>query len=180
MSDAWRPSAPLSSLKLRGDILARLRAYFAREGVLEVETPLLSRAGTTDPHLHTFGVRSLAPGDKSPGMFLHTSPEFAMKRLLAAALEPSRRLDERSPSNLLKVFHRGARSAVSTRQTVGNRDGEHDDPVAELFAFRRIGGRLELVQQVGDVAREPTRMRGVRSAGFPDRGHVSTPGESDP
>lgn len=64
-------------------MLARIRAFFAAREVLEVETPLLSSAGTPDPHLHSFAASSLAPGDDSR-RFLHTSPEFAMKRLLAA------------------------------------------------------------------------------------------------
>lgn len=80
----WRPTASLANLQLRAQITARVRAYFARHGVLEVDTPVLSQAGTTDPHLHSFMAHSLAPGDSRSSFYLHTSPEFAMKRLLAA------------------------------------------------------------------------------------------------
>jgi lysyl-tRNA synthetase class 2 len=82
--DDWRPTASLAVLKLRAQLLARVREFFAKHGVLEVETPLLSHAGTTDPNLHSFSAQSLAPGDAPVPLYLHTSPEFAMKRLLAA------------------------------------------------------------------------------------------------
>jgi lysyl-tRNA synthetase class 2 len=59
-------------------MLQDLRAFFAERQVLEVETPILSRAAITDPHLHS--LRSRFAGDE---LFLHTSPEFFMKRLLA-------------------------------------------------------------------------------------------------
>lgn len=79
MSD-WQPTASLANLKLRAELLTKLRAFFAARGVLEVETPALSRAGTTDRHIHSY-----AADDSAGGRFyLHTSPEFPMKRLLAA------------------------------------------------------------------------------------------------
>jgi lysyl-tRNA synthetase class 2 len=60
-------------------MLERIRAFFTARGVLEVETPALSRAGNTDPHIH-----SLAVSSGRELRYLHTSPEFPMKRLLAA------------------------------------------------------------------------------------------------
>ncbi len=62
-------------------MLSRVRAFFARRCVLEVETPALSRSAATDPNLASFGVSS---GTGAPYLHLHTSPEFPMKRLLAA------------------------------------------------------------------------------------------------
>ena len=81
MSD-WRPSAALAVLKLRARMLERLRAFFSVRGVLEVETPTLSVAATTDLHLQSFSCRATGPGIHT--LYLHTSPEFPMKRLLAA------------------------------------------------------------------------------------------------
>jgi lysyl-tRNA synthetase class 2 len=63
-------------------MLERIRFFFSARGVLEVETPALSRAATTDPHLASFVVPYHGP-DPRP-LYLHTSPEFPMKRLLAA------------------------------------------------------------------------------------------------
>ena len=77
--DDWRPSATLDVLKLRARMLGRLREFFSTRGVLEVETPALSVAATTDLHLQSFSCRTAAGT-----LYLHTSPEFPMKRLLAA------------------------------------------------------------------------------------------------
>lgn len=81
MSD-WRPSAAPDAARRRAAITARLRACFADAGVLEVDTPALSHAAVSDTHIESF---ALAPSVVSPQpLYLHTSPEFAMKRLLAA------------------------------------------------------------------------------------------------
>ncbi|MDD5034670.1 MAG: EF-P lysine aminoacylase GenX, partial [Methylococcaceae bacterium] len=66
-------------------MLAEIRRFFEARGVLEVETPLLCHAGGTDPHLHPFIALFHEPGcvEGTP-LYLQTSPEFAMKRLLAA------------------------------------------------------------------------------------------------
>lgn len=84
MSD-WRPSASRENLILRGRLNRVIREFFAARDVLEVETPVLSEAGNTEPNIESFVTqfhgRSDAP---SPRRWLRTSPEFAMKRLLAA------------------------------------------------------------------------------------------------
>ncbi|MFQ5642193.1 MAG: EF-P lysine aminoacylase EpmA [Thiogranum sp.] len=88
-ADLWRPCAGPHTLKLRAALLARIRAYFTQQGVLEVDTPLLSRAGSTDPAIESFLSAYTAPGSrKGLPLCLHTSPEFFMKRLLAAGSGP--------------------------------------------------------------------------------------------
>lgn len=85
----WRPSAPLANLRARADLLARIREFFAARGVLEVETPILAAAAVTDPHLASLQVRYTGPGyPAGRALYLQTSPEFAMKRLLAAGSGP--------------------------------------------------------------------------------------------
>ncbi len=79
--DDWRPTADRAVLEHRAALLARTRTFFARRRVLEVETPMLVRHAVTDVHLHAARVE-LGPG--APGYYLQTSPEYAMKRLLAA------------------------------------------------------------------------------------------------
>lgn len=76
---AWRPTASRESLVRRSALLAATRDFFASRSVLEVETPLLVNAGVTDVNLRPVS----AVIDGRP-MFLQTSPEYAMKRLLAA------------------------------------------------------------------------------------------------
>ena len=78
---AWMPTASLDTLRLRARMLEEVRAHFAASGALEVETPVLVLAGVTDVHLESLEVRR---ADGTRAGFLHTSPEYAMKRLLAA------------------------------------------------------------------------------------------------
>jgi len=79
----WRPSCAIELMRLRAQMLAELRQFFAERSVLEVETPLLSHTIGTDPQLEFFTTEyCLSPLRQT--LFLQTSPEFAMKRLLAA------------------------------------------------------------------------------------------------
>jgi len=79
----WRPLADPEMLRRRAGLLAEIRAFMAEREILEVETPVLSGAAVSDPALESFSIQS---GDKT--YYLQTSPEFAMKRLLAAGSGP--------------------------------------------------------------------------------------------
>jgi lysyl-tRNA synthetase class 2 len=84
-SGDWQPAATLEVLKLRARLLERIRAFFSERGVLEVETPILSAAAVTDPMLASLATRYTGPRfPRGQTFYLHTSPEFPMKRLLAA------------------------------------------------------------------------------------------------
>lgn len=75
----------LAALRLRADTYAHIRAFFAERGVLEVETPILSAAGNTDPNIRSFTTRFSGHVDAGAReRWLRTSPEFPLKRLLAA------------------------------------------------------------------------------------------------
>jgi lysyl-tRNA synthetase class 2 len=78
----WQPSCSIEFLQKRARMLQRIRAFFLARNVLEVETPLLSHACGTEPQLAFF--TTTFDFVKSEKLFLQTSPEFAMKRLLAA------------------------------------------------------------------------------------------------
>lgn len=81
----WRPAAKLETLHTRARMLQSTRAFFSARDVLEVETPILSSAATTDVHLHSLATVYRGPGaPQGRVQYLHTSPEFPMKRLLAA------------------------------------------------------------------------------------------------
>jgi lysyl-tRNA synthetase class 2 len=73
--EQWRPTASLKAMRARAELCSKIRAFFAVRNVLEVETPLMCARGVTDPYIQVFAVE-----DK----FLQSSPEYAMKRLLAA------------------------------------------------------------------------------------------------
>ena len=83
----WRPSCGRDALRLRARLYACMRAFFAERGVLEVETPVMSRAGNTDPNIASFHLEFSGRTDGAPRTrWLRTSPEFALKRLLAAGV----------------------------------------------------------------------------------------------
>ncbi|MDC0948272.1 EF-P lysine aminoacylase EpmA [Gammaproteobacteria bacterium] len=107
LGEDWRPGADLATLQNRAALKMTLRDFFGVRGVLEIDTPALSRFANTDPHLDSVAT---AHG------WLHTSPEFAMKRLLAAGcgdiwqLCPVWRADERgrrhNPEFLMLEWYR--------------------------------------------------------------------------
>ncbi|MFT6029710.1 MAG: lysyl-tRNA synthetase class 2 [Oleiphilaceae bacterium] len=85
----WRPSCSLEAIKARAEVYASIRAFFYSRVVLEVETPLLSKSTATDPFLDSIQVNlSISTGLPVQAYFLHTSPEFPMKRLLASGSGP--------------------------------------------------------------------------------------------
>ncbi|MFT6779395.1 MAG: lysyl-tRNA synthetase class 2 [Paraglaciecola sp.] len=84
-TDNWRPSASIEVLKQRALVLQKIRQFFLERDVLEVDTPALSHATVTDQHLHSFSTQFNHPFiPQANTLYLQTSPEFAMKRLLSA------------------------------------------------------------------------------------------------
>jgi lysyl-tRNA synthetase class 2 len=88
-TENWQPSAPITNLLKRAAIINEVRRFFSDRGLLEVETPAMSQATVTDVHLFPFKTTFVGPG-ASQGMplYLMTSPEYHMKRLLAAGSGP--------------------------------------------------------------------------------------------
>ena len=88
----WQPTASINNLLKRAKIISQVRQFFADRCILEVETPTLSQYAVTDVHLSSFHTLFLKPGetDEHQGqkMSLITSPEYHMKRLLAAGSGP--------------------------------------------------------------------------------------------
>jgi elongation factor P--(R)-beta-lysine ligase len=85
MENDWQPSASIETLKKRAQLLADVRLFFAKRNVLEIETPILSSAAPTAPYLDSFQTDFIPLGSQEKHTYyLQTSPEFAMKRLLAA------------------------------------------------------------------------------------------------
>ncbi len=91
MSDApwWRPerfARKRAFLETRGRVLAAIRRFFAERGFVEVETPALQVSPGMEPHLQAFATELSEPGAGKRRRYLHTSPEFAMKKLLVAGV----------------------------------------------------------------------------------------------
>ena len=127
----WKPSASLTMLKIRARLLQRIRAFFQVREVLEVETPLLSSAAATDPHIESYVIKHLQH-DKP--RYLHTSPEFAMKRLLAAG--------SGSIYQICKVFRQGE-------------VGRQHNPEFTMLEWYRIGfDHQQLMTEVDSLLRE--------------------------
>ncbi len=75
----WQPAASLAALEFRAAMLAEIRAFFAARQCLEVNTPVLAAAAATDPQIESFAL-----DEQGRRWWLQSSPEFHMKRLLAA------------------------------------------------------------------------------------------------
>jgi lysyl-tRNA synthetase class 2 len=128
----WRPTADQAALQARARLYAGLRRFFADAGVMEVETPLASRAGLPDPALESWRTAWSAPAGVEP-LWLQTSPEFPMKRLLAAGSGPI--------YQICKVFRDGER-------------GRRHHPEFSLLEWYRPGWWLEqLMAEVADLVR---------------------------
>ena len=118
MSD-WRPSGGVEALKLRAKLLARARGFFAERNILEVETPLLGLHTVTEPGIDSIEVRL-----RAVQRYLQTSPEYAMKRLLAAGVGDC--------YQICKAFRCGE-------------EGKHHNPEFTLIEWYRSGFDLQKI-----------------------------------
>ena len=80
----WHPSASLDCLRQRAKFIAAVRTFFVERGVWEVETPILSSAANPEAGIHAVSTYAAYGSNQATRHWLQSSPEFAMKRLLAA------------------------------------------------------------------------------------------------
>ena len=78
----WRPTSGPQTAASRADMLRRIRAHFDKASILEVDTPALSPFAVSDTQIESLEIRCSAVSSRP--LYLHTSPEFCLKRLLAA------------------------------------------------------------------------------------------------
>lgn len=123
----FRPTCDRGTWIERQALLNRVRRFFEDRGVLEVETPVLSNAGGTDPQLDYFEVSG------KPSRFLMTSPEFHMKRLLAADFGDIFQITKSFRKDEFGVHHNNEFSMVEWYR-VGMPQGELMDEVESLVS----------------------------------------------
>lgn len=130
----WTPTASIEQLKARAGILHAIRQFFLARDVLEVDTPTLSHATVTDIHLHTFKTHFIGP-DFADGqaVYLMTSPEYHMKRLLAA----------------------GSGSIYQINKAFRNEEnGRYHNPEFTMLEWYRVGfTHVELMREMDDLLR---------------------------
>ena len=123
----WRPSASRLAVEARAELLTTVRQFFQQRAVLEVETPVLSRAGNSDPNIHSISTSG------SRTRYLRTSPEYALKRMLASGYGDIYELG--------RVFRAGE-------------SGRHHNPEFTLLEWYRVGwAYLDLADEVIDLIR---------------------------
>lgn len=129
----WQPTGSLMAAKKRAVLYQKIRAFFAERQVLEVETPILSHFGITDPHIASVVAlfKPIEGLSNQETCYLHTSPEYAMKRLLAMGWPDC--------YQLAKVFRNGE-------------VGRFHNPEFTLLEWYRLGWNEQvLMQEVGDL-----------------------------
>jgi len=132
----WRPSAALEALRERAALLARAREFFAARSVLEVDTPLVVNSPVSEVHIASAIVglaEEQAASGAAPPLYLHTSPEYAMKRLLAA-----------HSGDIYQICH----------VVRGNERGRLHNPEFTLIEWYRLGFSLgALMDEVEELVR---------------------------
>ena len=141
----WRPEALArrkARLAVRTRTVQAVRAYFAAEGFTEVETPCLQISPGLEPHLQAFRTAFTDPwGGAEQALYLHTSPEFAMKKLLAAGME---RIWQ-----MARVFRNGERSPT------------HHPEFTMLEWYRTGAGLEQMMDDVEALVRAAAAAAGV-------------------
>jgi len=130
-----------AALRLRANLYAQIRRFFATRNVLEVETPILSAAGNTDPNIESFSTRFTGHVDAgAPLRWLRTSSEFPQKRLLASGLGDCYELG--------RVFRNGEA-------------GRRHNPEFTMLEWYRVGwNHLELIDEVVELVQTALELSG--------------------
>jgi lysyl-tRNA synthetase class 2 len=124
----WQPSASREMLTIRATLLQKIREFFAARHILEVETPLLCSASVTDPYIQSISVLA---HDHPPYYYLQTSPEYAMKRLLAAGSGPIYQISKAFRRGEVGHIHNPEFSMLEWYRL----DYDHHDLMNEMDAF---------------------------------------------
>ena len=152
----WRPGVHAGRrpyLLARGKIAAAVRAWFAENGFVEVETAALQVSPGNETHLHAFATDLIGPGNERRRLYLRTSPEFACKKLLAAG--------ETRIFDFARVFRNRERGALH-------------HPEFTLLEWYRAGAAYETLMDDG-VALMRAAAEAVGTRAFSFRGRTADP-----
>lgn len=143
----WRPVAELDTLRLRAQVFTRIRAFFQDRAVMEVDSPALVRRPVSDPNIESLSVEFISPQGEPQKLYLATSPEYYMKRLLAAGIG--------SIYQLSHVFRQGEL-------------GPAHEPEFMMLEWYRLDFSLpQLMQEVHELVRHITEDRfAISDPGF--------------
>ncbi|KUJ82831.1 EF-P lysine aminoacylase GenX [Microbulbifer flavimaris] len=137
----WQPTASIQALHQRAALLADIRRFFAERSVLEAEVPTLSHRATSDPHIDS--ITALCTGEP---VYLATSPEFGLKRLLAAGFGDCYYLG--------KAFREGEAG------------GRHN-PEFTMLEWYRVGwDDRRLMEEVGELLSQVLGIGNIRSLSY--------------
>ncbi|HEX2117320.1 MAG TPA: amino acid--tRNA ligase-related protein, partial [Alphaproteobacteria bacterium] len=152
----WRPdrfALRRPYLERRAALTQATRAFFTSQGFVEVETPALQVSPGLEPHLFAFATELVAPGGARRTLYLHTSPEFAMKKLLVAGMP---RIFQ-----LARVFRNAERAATH-------------HPEFTMLEWYRAGVGYDALMADCEALLRALAAQGVRTLRW--RGHVCDPG----
>lgn len=140
----WKPTASLKNLKIRAELLAMIRQFFAERKVLEVETPILSQAGNTDANIESFQLQFNGHNAAGSSLrWLRTSPEFALKRMMAAGVGDCYELG--------RVFRNGE-------------SGKRHNPEFTMLEWYRVGwNHNQLMDETAELIRAAMHLVGKKT-----------------
>lgn len=180
MSDSnnWKPGASLHALQQRARVLQSIRAFFAQQDVLEVETPILSDTAITDPQLESMHTQF-----SGRDYYLHTSPEFYMKRLLAAGIGDIYQIARVFRADEVGRYHNPEFSLLEWYRLGLDHQALMDDMqqlIGELFAqfsdspvgFKRLSYRQAFINQ---LAIDPLQASAEELAACANAQQIETP-----
>lgn len=145
--ESWQPTTTMNNLRRRAEILAKIRRYFNDQAVMEVDAAVLSHCAVSDPFIDSLEVSFRGhPAADIEICYLQTSPEYAMKRLLAAGSGDIYQMG--------KVFRNGE-------------EGRHHNPEFTMLEWYRLGyDDAQLMDDVEQLVRTILTIGPIRRASY--------------
>lgn len=142
---AWQPTCDMMTLRQRAHLIQSIRQFFQARDVLEVQTPSMAYHSVTDEHLSSF-VMDWQWGSQTKRLYLQTSPEFYMKRLLSAG------------SGCIYQLNSAFRNEEA---------GRYHQPEFQMLEWYRLGFDMhDLIQEVGALLTHVLACRPIQTISY--------------